>query len=124
MGPTRVRWLRSLKKRTLPDVVDATRIPGQRSKEIPMKKLLPTIAVLLAFASGTALADANCDARAAEKKLSGAAKTSFLKKCNADAGGGAASACAAKALDKNGKALAGAARASFIKKCEKDAAAK
>ena len=26
-----------------------------------------------------------CDAQAAEKKLSGAAKTSFLKKCNADA---------------------------------------
>ena len=31
----------------------------------------------------------------------------------------AASACEAKAIDKNGKPLAGAAKASFIKKCEK-----
>lgn len=89
-----------------------------------MKRLLPAIVAAVALVSGTALADANCDARAAEKKLSGAAKTSFLKKCNADAAGGAGSACAAKALDKNGKPLAGAARASFIKKCEQDAAAK
>ncbi|HSN16462.1 MAG TPA: hypothetical protein VLT61_17650 [Anaeromyxobacteraceae bacterium] len=87
-----------------------------------MKRLLPAIVAAVALISGTALADANCDAKAAEKKLSGAAKTSFLKKCNADAG--AASSCAAKALDKNGKPLAGAARASFIKKCEQDAAAK
>ncbi|MGB8931896.1 MAG: hypothetical protein WCC48_11675 [Anaeromyxobacteraceae bacterium] len=86
-----------------------------------MKKLLSALAIAITLVSGTALADANCDATAAAKKLSGAAKASFLKKCNADAGGGAAASCAAKAVDKNGKALAGAARASFIKKCEKDA---
>ncbi len=47
--------------------------------------------------------------------------TSFVKKCEADSGGAAASACAEKAIDKNGKALAGAAKSSFMKKCEADA---
>ena len=59
--------------------------------------------------------------KAAEKKLAGAAKNSFIKKCEKDAGG-AGPACASKAVDKNGKALAGAAKNSFIKKCEKEAA--
>ncbi|MGC4061797.1 MAG: hypothetical protein QM749_13515 [Aquabacterium sp.] len=67
--------------------------------------------------------DATCDAKAAEKKLAGAAKTSFLKKCEKDTAASAGAACAAKAVDKNGKPLAGAAKASFVKKCEKDAAA-
>ena len=30
-------------------------------------------------------ADSACEAKAAEKKLAGAAKTSFMKKCEADA---------------------------------------
>ena len=56
--------------------------------------------------------------KAAEKKLAGAAKTSFLKKCEKDAAKSTAgAACAAKAVDKNGKPLAGAAKASFVKKC-------
>lgn len=57
------------------------------------------------------------------KPLAGAAKTSFMKKCEADAKGGAAagSGCAEKAIGKNGKPLAGAAKASFMKKCEADA---
>ena len=39
--------------------------------------------------------DAACDAKVAEKKLAGAAKTSFLKKCEREAGAAsAASACA------------------------------
>ncbi|MBE7940948.1 MULTISPECIES: hypothetical protein [Ramlibacter] len=57
------------------------------------------------------------------KPLAGAAKNSFMKKCEADAGGAAASACATKAMDKNGKPLAGAAKSSFMKKCEADAKA-
>ncbi|HSM91743.1 MAG TPA: hypothetical protein VLT47_02590 [Anaeromyxobacteraceae bacterium] len=85
-----------------------------------MKTLLSAAVLAFALASGTAHAG-TCEEQAAAKKLAGAAKTSFLKKCNADAGGGA---CAAKAIDKNGKALKGAARDSFIKKCEKDAAGK
>jgi hypothetical protein len=77
------------------------------------------------FAASHAMAgDAACEAKAVDKNgkaLAGAAKTSFMKKCEADMGAG--SACAAKAVDKNGKALAGAAKTSFMKKCEGDAAA-
>ncbi len=87
-----------------------------------MNKLLPFIAAAgfaLSFAAHAA--DATCEAKAGEKKLAGAAKTSFLKKCEKDAGGAAAaSACDAKASEKK---LAGAAKTSFLKKCEKDAAA-
>jgi hypothetical protein len=60
---------------------------------------------------------------AAEKKLAGAAKASFIKKCEKEAKGpesDAAKACAGKAAEKK---LAGAAKNSFMKKCEKDAAA-
>lgn len=65
--------------------------------------------------------DAACDSKAAEKKLAGAAKTSFLKKCEREAGAASASgACMTKAADKK---LKGAAKNSFVKKCEKDAAA-
>jgi len=60
----------------------------------------------------------NCDAKAAEKKLAGAAKTSFVKKCEADSGASVTAACDAKATEKK---LAGAAKTSFVKKCETDA---
>jgi hypothetical protein len=52
------------------------------------------------------------------KKLAGAAKTSFMKKCEASAH----PACEEKAIDKNGKKLAGAAKTSFLKKCEAEGA--
>lgn len=68
---------------------------------------------------------ADCDKQAADKKLAGAAKTSFVKKCKKDAGGGAAAAgspaCEKSAADKK---LAGAAKTSHIKKCMADASAK
>ncbi len=78
--------------------------------------------VTLALLSTLAHAgNAACDAKAAEKKLAGAAKTSFLKKCEKDAEANSASAtCLNKAAEKK---LAGAAKNSFVKKCEKDAAA-
>ena len=57
---------------------------------------------------------ASCMAQATDKKLAGAAKTSFLKKCDADA----AASCDSQAADKK---LAGAAKTSFTKKCVKDA---
>ncbi len=83
-----------------------------------MKKIV-IAAVLGMFAANMAFAaDNGCDAKAAEKKLNGAVKTSFLKKCNKDA---AIAACGATAAEKK---LAGAAKNSFLKKCEKDAAAK
>lgn len=72
--------------------------------------------------NAAAPAAAGCEASAVGKNgkpLAGAAKASFMKKCESSgAGGGKASACAAKAVGKNGKPLAGAAKASFMKKCE------
>ena len=50
----------------------------------------------------------------AEKKLAGAAQTSFMKKCETDA----TAACDKQAADKK---LAGAAKTSFTKKCVSDA---
>ena len=83
-----------------------------------MKRLAS--ALVLALIAVPVLAENTCDAQAADKKLAGAAKTSFLKKCNADAARGAQAACDAKAAEKK---LHGAAKTSFTKKCVKDAAA-
>ena len=84
-------------------------------------RLLITSLVLALGAILAHAADANCEAKAAEKKLSGAAKTSFVKKCEKVAAQAAATeACLTKAAEKK---LSGAAKTSFTKKCEKDAAA-
>jgi hypothetical protein len=62
-----------------------------------------------------------CEAMADQKKLAGAARTSFLKKCEGDAKGNqAGAACEATAKEKK---LAGAAKSSFMKKCVADAQA-
>ncbi|MGI8526937.1 MAG: hypothetical protein ACR2K5_12315 [Pseudolabrys sp.] len=80
-----------------------------------MRKLIYVIAAAgFVAASGYAQA-ASCKADAAEKKLAGAAMTSFMKKCQADA----AKACDTQAAEKK---LAGAAKSSFTKKCVADAA--
>lgn len=74
-----------------------------------MKKL----AALLLIASSCSLAhaaDSACMAAAKEKKLSGAARNSFVKKCEADA----KSKCEAAATEKK---LSGAAKNSNVKKC-------
>lgn len=81
-----------------------------------MKKLL--VLLLTACAFGSVHAADDCATRAAEKKLAGAAKNSFMKKCQADANQGP-NACEAKAKEKK---LAGAAKNSFVKKCVADAA--
>jgi hypothetical protein len=57
---------------------------------------------------------ASCTAQATEKKLAGAAKTSFMKKCESDA----TKACEA---DSAKRKLAGAAKTSHMKKCVSDA---
>lgn len=62
-------------------------------------------------------ADAACEAKAAEKKLAGAARNSFMNKCEKDA---AVAACDTMAAEKK---LAGAAKNSFLKKCQADAQA-
>lgn len=78
--------------------------------------------VLCAFAAFSVhAANPDCEAKAVEKKLAGAAKSSFIKKCEKDAAAtGAKAQCEAQAAEKK---LAGAAKTSFVKKCEKDAAA-
>jgi hypothetical protein len=81
-----------------------------------MKRIF-LVAMLTAFAIGSAAAQETCESKAVGKDgkpLAGAAKTSFMKKCMADS-------CAAKAVGSDGKPLAGAAKTSFMTKCEKGA---
>ena len=74
--------------------------------------LLALFSSLIAFSA--AAEGPSCNATAAEKKLAGAARNSFIKKCEKDA----QSSCEAQAGEKK---LAGAAKNSFVKKCVKDA---
>ena len=85
-----------------------------------MKNRMIVILSMFGFCASPAAFAANptCDAQAAEKKLSGAAKTSFMKKCEKDATDAAKQSCEAQATDKK---LAGAAKNSFVKKCVTDA---
>jgi len=91
-----------------------------------MKKLLTLLAMGLTLSLGAAHAadaPADCAAKSAEKKLAGAAKSSFEKKCLAGAGSASTAAvtvspaCEKSALDKK---LAGAAKKSHLKKCMAD----
>jgi len=77
-------------------------------------KEAPGMAASGAMADGAMAGGGSCAAMAAEKKLAGAAKNSFVKKCESDA----TAACDAKAAEKK---LAGAAKTSFTKKCVADA---
>jgi len=80
-----------------------------------MKRIL-LAALITSFAVGSAMAQ-SCESQAVSKEgkpLTGAAKTSFIKKCKVDA-------CATKAVSKDGKPLSGAAKNSFMKKCAKKA---
>jgi hypothetical protein len=80
-----------------------------------MTKTLALVSLALGLAGAPALAYADdaCVTQATDKKLAGAAKTSFLTKCER-------TACESQAADKK---LAGAAKTSFVKKCTKDAMA-
>jgi len=69
------------------------------------------LAAMLSLATFSAWADGpTCSAQVVDKKLAGAAKASFMKKCQADA----TTTCGSAADDKH---LAGAAKTSFLKKC-------
>ncbi len=70
--------------------------------------------VLSFYAVSAGAADLSCTAQATEKNLAGAAKTSFMNKCERDA----RSSCEAAAGEKK---LTGAAKTSFSNKCVKDA---
>ncbi len=89
-----------------------------------MKKSLLALCAFLSLSIMSQASAATCEAQATEKKLAGAAKTSFLKKCEQDAGTATPSspqaACEKTAADKK---LAGAAKNSFVTKCVKDATA-
>jgi hypothetical protein len=86
------------------------------------RKLLALIASLLFAAGSVQAADtkADCEKQAAEKKLAGAAKTSFVKKCSGEGAGSPTDTCEKQAAEKK---LAGAAKNSFVKKCVADASA-
>jgi len=90
--------------------------------EIPkgtaMLKVIITASLALFSCSATLAANPACEAQAMEKKLAGAAKNSFVKKCEKDAMDAATKTCDAQAAEKK---LAGAAKSSFTKKCVTDA---
>jgi hypothetical protein len=77
------------------------------------KTVALALALCLSAAPTLAFAADACMTQSMDKKLAGAAKTSFMTKCEKDA-------CAAQAKDKN---LHGAAEMSFVKKCVKDSMA-
>lgn len=91
-----------------------------------LKPLCIAAAISLSLLAGTsavyAADQAVCEKQADEKKLHGAAKTSFVKKCASTDAAAAPSAaqqkCDATAAEKK---LHGAAKTSFVKKCVADA---
>ncbi len=85
-----------------------------------MLRLVVASAIALFATNGALAANAACEAQATEKKLSGAAHDSFVKKCDKDANAAAKTSCDAQTTEKK---LSGAAKDSFTKKCVKDAKA-
>jgi hypothetical protein len=82
-----------------------------------MIRIIAALFACVAFVSVYAIGPsfgASCSDEAATKKLAGAAKKSFLTKCEKDAMAG----CDIKAKEQK---LAGAAKNSFTKKCVTDA---
>ena len=84
-----------------------TKLPA--IERYPVKTLIALLSTLVLSFPAFA-ADNACMSQAAEKKLTGAAKSSFVKKCVRDG-------CEATSLEKK---LAGAAKNSFTKKCVAD----
>jgi hypothetical protein len=82
-------------------------------RETIMRALIVGVAFALCAMAVPAQA-ASCKEQSAEKKLAGAAQTSFMKKCQSDA----QKSCSA---DSAAKKLAGAAKNSHMKKCVNDA---
>ena len=80
---------------------------GRRRRSAPVRLIAAALALLLSAGAASAQ---SCTAQATDKRLAGAAKTSFLNKCERDAG----EACEARAVERK---LFGAARASFTSKC-------
>jgi hypothetical protein len=98
-----------------------------KSVSLALGTVLAISAMFSQVATAATPAASECSARAvskAGKPLAGAAKTAFMKKCEAESGGAAAPfGCVDKADSKAGKPLAGAAKTAFLKKCEAEALA-
>lgn len=78
-----------------------------------MARIPATLFTILLLGIGSACAQGSCATQAVSKDgkpLSGAARTSAIKKC-----------CEQAAVNAEGKPLSGAAKASSVKKCEADA---
>lgn len=87
----------------------------EHAVNVSISHLAVVVALAMSAAHGSAQAQtSSCHAAAADKRLAGAAKTSFLKKCEKDA----TAACEVSAAEKK---LHGAARTSFTRKCVRDA---
>jgi uncharacterized membrane protein len=76
-------------------------------------KVLVTALVLTLVSSASMAAETSCAAQATEKKIYGAAKTSFMTKCEREM----KASCDSQASEKK---LHGAAKTSFTNKCVKD----
>lgn len=85
-----------------------------------MQNWIVLFSVALMAMSSPAFA-ATCDAQAAEKKLVGAGKNSFVQKCEKDAAAALAAATSRCEAQATKKKPAGAAKNSFTNKCIKDA---
>jgi hypothetical protein len=78
-----------------------------------MKRIFVAAILASLFGIGSAMAQTACATKAVSKDgkpLSGAARTSSIKKC-----------CEDSAVSADGKRLSGAAKTSFVKKCQADA---
>jgi hypothetical protein len=82
--------------------------------ETMIGEIMKRIALIALLSLVTTGAYASCKSDAADKKLAGAAMTSFMKKCETDA----KKSCDTSSAEKK---LAGAAKTSFNKKCVTDA---
>jgi hypothetical protein len=91
--------------------VAQTPAPKAEPKATPAAKAAAPAAPV---AAPMAASGATCKGQAADKKLAGAAMTSFMKKCQADA----SKTCEADSKSQN---LKGAAKTSHMKKCVNDA---
>src|ERR1041385_1279130 len=93
---------------------DRTSVPHGLSGKGSIMRMIAMSVALSLYAATALAAGASCKDTAAEKKLAGAALTSFMTKCQKDA----QASCDTAAQEKK---LNGAAKTSFTKKCVKDA---
>ena len=78
-----------------------------------MVRTIVTVILVSLLGVGSAVAQSTCATKAVSKDgkpLSGAARTSSIKKC-----------CEDSAVSAEGKKLSGAAKTSYVKKCQTDA---